>query len=202
MYHCPATLNVPALPPKWRYERNTGKILRGHLRRQHITRTLPAKFSTERDRREHQQDLRRARANRKLGWAEISRPAQSVVQPSSALFFAPPTAPIIPLTATGHVNVFMLGAAAPSVARECSVRCDRPKVTTQSYRSKLCRARRKLDRSGPSLGLLQPDILLCPMDDSSVEDSEEQASAASTVPLLVTLLSLLRGLRPDLPRHR
>ncbi len=67
---------------------------------------------------------------------------------------------------------------------------------------------------GPSPGLsrLQPDILLCPMDDSSVGDSE-QASAASTVPLLqlelvtstVTLLSLPkspRGLRPDLPRDR
>jgi hypothetical protein len=63
------------------------------------------------------------------------------------------------------------------------------------------RARRKLDCLGPSLGLLQPDILLCPMDDTSVEDSE-QASAASTVPLLATLLSFLRGLRPDLPRHR
>jgi hypothetical protein len=67
------------------------------------------------------------------------------------------------------------------------------------------RARRKLhctvDCFGPSLGLLQPDILLCPMDDTSVEDSE-QASAASTVPLLATLLSFLRGLRPDLPRHR
>jgi hypothetical protein len=78
---------------------------------------------------------------------------------------------------------------------------DRPKVTTQSDRSKLRRARYKLDCCGASLGLLQPDTLLCPMDDSSVEDSE-QASAASTVPLLVTLLALLRGSRPDLPRHR
>ena len=81
------------------------------------------------------------------------------------------------------------------------VACDRPKVTTQSDRSKLRRARCKLDCPVPCLGLLQPDTLLCPMDDSSVEDSE-QASVASTVPLLITLLSLLRGSRPDLPRHR
>ena len=65
------------------------------------------------------------------------------------------------------------------------VACDRPKVTTQSDRSKLRRARCKLDCPVPCLGLLQPDTLLCPMDDSSVEDSE-QASVASTVPLLVT----------------
>jgi hypothetical protein len=78
---------------------------------------------------------------------------------------------------------------------------DRPKVTTQSDRSKLRRARCQLDGCVASLGLLQTDTLLCPMDDSSVEDSE-QASAASTVPLLVTLLSLLRGSRPELPRHR
>ena len=79
--------------------------------------------------------------------------------------------------------------------------CDRPQVATQSDQSKHYVARCKLDGCGASLGLLQPGILLCPMDDSSVEDSE-QASAASTVPLLITLLSLLRGSRPDLPRHR
>jgi hypothetical protein len=78
---------------------------------------------------------------------------------------------------------------------------DRSKVTTQSDRSKLRRARSKLDCCVANLGLLPTDTLLCPMDDSSVEDSE-QASAASTVPLLITLLSLLRGSRPDLPRHR
>ena len=79
--------------------------------------------------------------------------------------------------------------------------CDRPQVTTQSDQSKHYVARCKLDGCGASLGLLQPGILLCPMDDSSVEDSE-QASAASTVPLLITILSLLHGFRPALPRYR
>ena len=79
--------------------------------------------------------------------------------------------------------------------------CDRPQVTSQSDQSKHYVARCKLDGCGASLGLLQPGILLCPMDDSSVEDSE-QASAASTVPLLITILSLLHGFRPALPRHR
>ncbi len=40
---------------------------RGHLRRQHITRAIPANFSTKRGRRQHKQDLRRAGANRKMG---------------------------------------------------------------------------------------------------------------------------------------
>ena len=79
--------------------------------------------------------------------------------------------------------------------------CDRPQVATQSDQSKHYVARCKLDGCGASLGLLQPGILLCPMDDSSVEDSE-QASAASTVPLLITILSLLHGFRPALPRYR
>jgi hypothetical protein len=73
-------------------------------------------------------------------------------------------------------------------------KCDRPKVTTQS------------DRSEPRETVTVPiHVLLAsdtfPMEDTSVVDSE-QASAASTVPLLITLLSLLRGLRPELPRHR
>ena len=79
--------------------------------------------------------------------------------------------------------------------------CDRPQVATQSDQSKHYVARCKLDGCGASLGLLQPGILLCPMDDSSVEDSE-QASAASTVPLLITILSPLHGFRPALPRYR
>ncbi len=41
-----------------------GENRRGHIRRQHITRAPPAKFSTKRGRRQHQQDLRRARAHR------------------------------------------------------------------------------------------------------------------------------------------
>ena len=49
--------------------------------------------------------------------------------------------------------------------------------------------------------VLQPDNLSSLVADSSVEDSDH-ASAASTVPLLVTLLSLIRGLRPELPHRR
>ena len=54
-----------------------------------------------------------------------------------------------------------------------------------------------------SSALLQPDrdILSSPVADTSVEDSDH-ASAASTVPLLVTLLSIISGLRLDLPRRR
>ena len=104
-----------------------------------------------------------------------------MVQPSPAFLFAFPTAPTIAMKAPG----------------------DRPAFTTQLDRSKLLSSPTQARRYGvsPTLGLLQPDISLCPVDDSSVDDSE-QASAASTVPLLITLLSLLRSLRPDLPRHR
>ena len=104
-----------------------------------------------------------------------------MVQPSPAFLFAFPTAPTIAMKAPG----------------------DRPAFTTQLDRSKLLSSPTQARRYGvsPTLGLLQPDISLCPVDDSSVDDSE-QASAASTVPLLVALLSLLRGLRPDLPRHQ
>jgi hypothetical protein len=49
--------------------------------------------------------------------------------------------------------------------------------------------------------LSQLDTLSSPVADTSVEDSD-RASAASTVPLLVTLLSFIRGLRPDLPHRR
>ncbi len=76
--------------------------------------------------------------------------------------------------------------------------------TTQQVRPKPPRARCKLDGVLPSSGLLvQPDTWSCPMDDrsDSVDDSE-QASAASTVPLLITLLSLVRRQRCDIPRHR
>ena len=107
MNHCPATFQERA-----RLASQTALLKeywgnRSHLRRQHTTRTLPANFSTKRGRRQHKQDPRRARASRKMGWAEISRPAQSesVVQPSSAFFFAPPTAPTIPRTATRNVLI-------------------------------------------------------------------------------------------------
>ena len=59
----------------------------------------------------------------------------------------------------------------------------------------------KLSGVIPCSDLLQPDKLSSLVDDSSVEDSDH-ASAASAAPLLVTLLSLIRGLRPDLPHRR
>ena len=230
---------------------------RDQLRRRHTMRTPPAKFSTKRGRRQHQQELRRARARRKSDPIKILRLAQSVPQFRSAFVFAPPTAPTIPLTASR--GVFMFGATVMSLGIDSSLAsssatlspaplssatssessfssslylprsmarqtqrmralqgsanlstdprshgcatCDRPQVATQSDQSKHYVARCKLDGCGASLGLLQPGILLCPMDDSSVEDSE-QASAASTVPLLITILSLLHGFRPALPRYR
>ena len=235
---------------------------RGYLRRQHITRKIPANFSTKRGRRQHKHDLRRARANRKMGMTDKPRPAQPEPQFRSAFSFAPPMAPTILLTATK--DVFIFGAATQSTSLSTAFaptsspatlspslssltsssselsssssslsklevksfqtqqlsmaqhpqrmralqrsakssigprshgrgKCDRPKVTAQS------------DRSEPRETVTEPvPVLLAltfPMDDSSIEDSE-QASAASTVPLLITLLSLLRGSRPDLPRHR
>ena len=75
------------------------------------TITSPAKCSTKRGRRQHRQELRQARANRKADQNGISRPARSVVQPSSAFFFAPPTAPaltVYPATS----GVFVFGAEA------------------------------------------------------------------------------------------
>jgi hypothetical protein len=81
-------------------------------------------------------------------------------------------------------------------------KCDRPKVITQSDRSE---PEQERSSTATRETVTEPvPVLLAltfPMDSSSIEDSE-QASAASTVPLLITLLSLLRGSRPDLPRHR
>ena len=47
----------------------------------------------------HRRELRKARANRRAVRNEIHRPARSVVQPSPAFPFAPPTAPTIAMTA-------------------------------------------------------------------------------------------------------
>ena len=85
---------------------------RDQLRRRHTMRTPPAKFSTKRGRRQHQQELRRARARRKSDPIKILRLAQSVPQFRSAFVFAPPTAPTIPLTATR--DVFIFGATVTS----------------------------------------------------------------------------------------
>jgi hypothetical protein len=87
---------------------------RGHLRRQHIKRAIPANFSTKRGSRQHKHDLSRARANREMGLTDNSRPAQPDTHFHSAFSFAPPTAPTIPLTATK--DVFIFGAAAQSTS--------------------------------------------------------------------------------------
>ena len=184
-----------------------------YLRRRHTTRAPWAKFSTKRGRRQHQQELRRARAHRKSHRTDILRPTQLAVQFRSPFPFAPPTASTIPLTASK--GVFMFGAAArsnPSAQRPANLNTEhRPPVrdtgtrtvfTTQADRPKVQRDPGRCKQNGVirSSDLLQPDNLSSPVDDSSVADSDH-ASAASTVPLLATLLSLIRGLRPDLP-HR
>ena len=54
----------------------------------------------------------------------------------------------------------------------------------------------------PSSGALLPEKAFgppCQVEDSQLVDSE-QASDASTVPILATLLSLICGFRPDVPR--
>jgi hypothetical protein len=84
----------------------------GYLRRRHTTRAPPAKFSTKRGRRQHHQELRRARAHRKPDRTDIPRPAQPAIQFRSPFPFAPPTAPTIPLTASK--GVFTFGAAVRS----------------------------------------------------------------------------------------
>jgi hypothetical protein len=84
----------------------------GYLRRRHTTRAPLAKFSTKRGRRQHWQELRRARAHRKSHRNTIPRPAQPVLQFRSPFPFAPPTAPTIPLTA--FTGVFTFGAAVRS----------------------------------------------------------------------------------------
>ena len=185
-----------------------------YLRRRHTTRAPWAKFSTKRGRRQHQQELRRARAHRKSHRTDILRPTQLAVQFRSPFPFAPPTALTIPLTASK--GVFMFGAAArsnPSAQRPANLNTEhRPPVrdtgtrtvfTTQADRPKVQRDPGRCKQNGVirSSDLLQPDNLSSPVDDSSVADSDH-ASAASTVPLLATLLSLIRGLRPDLPHRR
>ncbi len=86
----------------------------GYLRRRHAPRAPLAKFSTKRGRRQHQQELRRARAHRKSHRNTMPRPAhwQPAVQFRSPFPFAPPTAPSIPLTASK--GVFTFGAAVRS----------------------------------------------------------------------------------------
>jgi hypothetical protein len=81
----------------------------------------------------------------------------------------------------------------------------RSALTTQSDQPKVHRGQDRYKQNSVILNLdeLQPDKLSSLVVDSSAEDSD-RASAASTVPLLATpgLLSLIRGLRPDLPHRR
>ena len=144
----------------------------------------------------------------------MPRPAQPKVQFRSPFPFAPPTAPTVPPTA--YKGVFTFGAAVrsnPSAHRAGNLNTDhrpqgrdtgnRSALTAQSDRPKVHRGPDRCKQNGVILNsdVLRPDNLSSPVADGSVEDSDH-ASAASTVPLLVTLFSLIRGLRPDLPHRR
>jgi hypothetical protein len=142
------------------------------------------------------------------------RPAQPEVQFRSPFPFAPPSAPSIPPTA--YKGVFTFGVAVrsnPSAHRTGILNTDhRPlgrdtgtqtALTPQSDRPKVHRGQDRYKQNSGILNsdVLQPDNLSSLVVDSSAEDSD-RASAASTVPLLATLLSLIHGLRPDLPHRR
>ena len=79
-----------------------------------------------------------------------------------------------PWTVTPATSVYYLGTGSQSDRSPCS-------HSGWQVQARLS------DGVLPSSGLLQPDKLPCPMDDRSADDSEE-VSAASTVPLLITLL--------------
>jgi hypothetical protein len=127
------------------------------------------------------------------------RPAQPAVQFRLPSPFAPPTAPTIPPTA--YKGVFTFGAVVrsnPSAHRTGNLNTDhrphgrdtgnRSALTAQSDRPKVHRGpdRRKQSDVILNSDVVQPDNLSSPVVDSLVEDSD-RASAASTVPLLVTL---------------
>jgi hypothetical protein len=186
----------------------------GYLRRRHTMKTPPAKFSTKRGRRQHQQELRRARAHRKSQRNDMPRPAQPAVQFRSPFPFAPPTSPSIPLTASKGVFTFSAAARPNPPAHRPENLSTEPRppgrdtgtrsaLTVQSDRPKVRRGPGRCKQNGAILSseLLQPDTLSSSVADTSVDDSDH-ASAASTVPLLATLLSLIRGLRPDLSQRR
>ena len=188
---------------------------RSSLRRRHTSKESSAKFSTKRGRRQHQRDLRKARAHRKTDRTDVPRPAQPVAQPRLAFSFGPPTAPTIPLTAT--LGVFMFGARArSSLSAQGSANLrDAPRTPGRDTGAKPVLTASPVDskphpvgckQSGviPSSGALLPEKAFgppCQVEDSQLVDSE-QASDASTVPILATLLSLICGFRPDVPRRR
>ena len=188
---------------------------RSSLRRRHTLKESPAKFPTKRGRRQHQRDLRKARAHRKTDRTGGPRPAQPVAQPRLAFSFAPPTAPTIPLTAT--MGVFMFGARArSSLSAQGSANLRdaprtpgrdtgaKPVLTASPVDAKPHPARCKRSGVTSSSGALLHEKAFgppCQVEDSQLVDSE-QASDASTVPILATLLSLICGFRPDVPRRR
>ena len=179
---------------------------RSFLRRRHTSKESSAKFSTKRGRRQHQRDLRKARAHRKSDRTDVPRPAQPVTLFHPAFSFAPPIAPTIPLTATR--GVFMFGNTARSnLATHGSANLSdaprapgrdtgaKPVLTAPPVDPKSHPARCKQNGVTLSSGALLPDKASgppCQVEDSQVDDSE-QASDASTVPILVTLLSLISG---------
>ena len=185
------------------------------MRRRHTSKESSAKFSTKRGRRQHQRDLRKARAHRKSDRTVVPRPAQPVTLFHPAFSFAPPTAPTIPLTATRGVFVFGKTARSNLSTHESAILSDAPRapgrdtgatpvLTASPADPKSHPARCKQNGVTLSSGALLPDKASgppCQVEDSQV-DGSEQASDASTVPILVTLLSLISGLRPDLPHRR
>jgi hypothetical protein len=205
----------------------------------HTTRAPPAKFSTnsglKRGRRQHQQELRRARARRKSDRTDSDIPRTAHWQPAAMQFrspfpFAPPTAPTIPLAASESKGfklfTFRVGAAvrsnpsahgpqaanlstsieprAPGRDTVTGTRSAFTEVSIRPTEVPLSEARRRgwCKPNGvrviPSsdFKLLQPHTLPSTVDDSSVDDSDHASAASTPVPLLVTLLSLIRGLRP------
>ena len=188
---------------------------RSSLRRRHTLKESPAKFPTKRGRRQHQQDLRKARAHRKTDRTGGPRPAQPVAQPRLAFSFAPPTAPTIPLTAT--MGVFMFGARArSSLSAQGSANLrDAPRTPGRDTGAKPVLTASPVDSKPHPVGCKQSGVIPssgallhekafgppCQVEDSQLVDSE-QASDASTVPILATLLSLICGFRPDVPRRR
>ena len=145
----------------------------GYLRRRHAPRAPLAKPSTKRGRRQHQQELRRARAHRKSHRNDMPRPSQPKVQFRSPFPFAPPTAPTIPPTA--YKGVFTFGAAvrsSPSARRTTNLNAGRTRsaFTPQPDRPKVRRGLGwcKLNGVIPSPDQLQPDNLPSPVDDTRI----------------------------------
>ena len=151
--------------------------------------------------RQHQRDLRKARAHRKSDRTDVPQPAQPATPFHPAFAFAPPTAPTIPLTATGGVfgntarsNLSTHGSANLSDAPRAPGRDTgaKPALTAPPDGPKPHPAKCKPNGVILGSGSLPPDKSSGPpyqAEDSSVDDSE-QASEASTVrvPLLVTFL--------------